>query len=153
MSEEPGFRIHLEQLEGYAFKVSFDWDDAPDLVMDEPPPLGQQQGPNAARLLAAAAANCLSASLLFCLSKDDPPAASLHVEATGSLARNEAGRLRVSGLAVRITMDEELSSSKKLKRCVDLFEDFCVVTASLREGIPVHVQVVDNTGKVVHEAG
>ncbi|HID50075.1 MAG TPA: OsmC family peroxiredoxin [Chromatiales bacterium] len=151
MSEEPAFTIHLEQLEDYAFTVRFDWDRAADLTMDEPSPLGQQQGPNAVRLLAAAAANCLSASLLFCLYKNEPPATGLRVEASGSLARNEQGRLRVSGLAVRIRMDEELSASQKLRRCLDLFEDFCVVTASLRDGIPVQVQVIDHSGKVVRE--
>lgn len=152
MKEERRFTIEMEHLEDYAFKVKFDWDSAADLLMDEPPPVGQQQGPNAVRLLAAAAANCLSASLLFCASKHDVSPASVRTEASGILGRNEQGRLRVAGLEVRITLTEALQESQRLGRCLDLFEDFCVVTTSLRQGIPVTVQVLDSSGAVLHEA-
>jgi hypothetical protein len=37
------------------------------------------------------------------------------------------------------------------ERCLGQFEDFCVVTESVRRGIPVAVTVVDALGKVVHE--
>jgi organic hydroperoxide reductase OsmC/OhrA len=118
--------------------------------MDEPPPLGERNGPNASRLLAAAAANCLSASLMFCLAKEEVPAENIRTEATCTLVRNEKKRLRIGRLDIRITAGEELLASKKLDRCMSLFEDFCVVTASLREGIPVAVEVVNEAGEVLH---
>ena len=150
MSEAGKFTIHLEQEEGYAFRVKFDIKKAADILMDEPPPLGERNGPNASRLLAAAAANCLSASLMFCLAKEEVPARSIKTEATCTLVRNDKKRLRIGQLDVRITAGEALLASKKLDRCMSLFEDFCVVTASLREGIPVSVEVLNEAGEVLH---
>jgi len=150
MSEAGQFTIHLEQEEGYAFRVKFDLKKAEDILMDEPPPLGERNGPNASRLLAAAAANCLSASLMYCLAKEEVPARSITSEATCTLVRNDKKRLRIGRLDVRITAGEAFLASKKLERCMSLFEDFCVVTASLREGIPVAVEVVNEAGEVLH---
>jgi hypothetical protein len=33
------------------------------------------------------------------------------------------------------------------------FEDFCVVTESVRHGIPVSVKVVDAAGRTLHDSG
>ncbi|MDJ0805789.1 MAG: OsmC family protein [Gammaproteobacteria bacterium] len=151
MSEAGKFTIHLEQEEGYAFRVKFDIKKADDILMDEPPPLGERNGPNASRLLAAAAANCLSASLMFCLAKEEVPAESVKTEATCTLVRNEKKRLRVGRLDIRITAGDELLQSKRLDRCMSLFEDFCVVTASIRDGIPVGVEVVNEAGELLHQ--
>ncbi|MEJ2591458.1 MAG: OsmC family protein [Candidatus Thiodiazotropha sp.] len=153
MTEEVGkFTIHLEQEEDYTFRVKFDLKKADDLIMDEPPPLGERNGPNASRLLAAATANCLSASLMFCLAKEEVPARAVRTEATCTLVRNDKKRLRVGRLDVRITAGDALLDSKKRDRCMNLFEDFCVVTASLRQGIPVGVEVYTEAGELVHKA-
>ncbi|KPJ87322.1 MAG: osmotically inducible protein OsmC [Gammaproteobacteria bacterium SG8_11] len=150
MEEQSRFTIHVEHLQNYEFNVKFDWDEAPDLLMDEPPPLGQQHGPNASRLLAAAVANCLSASLLFCLKKNEAPAQSVKTQVTCMLTRNEKQRLRIGGMEVQICADTDHFDATRLKRCLQMFEDFCVVTASIREGIPVSVKVVDQQGVLIH---
>jgi uncharacterized OsmC-like protein len=153
MTEEVGrFTIHLEQQEDYAFRVKFDLKKAEDIIMDEPPPLGERNGPNASRLLAAAAANCLSASLMFCMAKENVPSNEVTTEVTCTMVRNDKKRLRVGRLDVKITAGDELLSSKKSDRCLALFEDFCVVTASIREGIPVGVEVVNQAGELLHKA-
>lgn len=152
MSEEGRFTIRMEHLQDYEFKVKFDWEQAAEVLMDEPPPLGGKAGPNAARMLAAAAANCLSASLLYCVSKEDVPAGSVRTEATVRLVRNEQKRLRIGGMEVRLQVGGVLTESARMKRCLDLFEDFCVVSASLRAGIPIAVEVVDPAGTVLHRS-
>jgi organic hydroperoxide reductase OsmC/OhrA len=150
MTEPASFTIHLEQEQGFDFRVKFDWPDNPDLLLDEPEPLGNRHGPNAARLVAAAVGNCLSASLVFCLrSKFKQNPGPLRASVTGQLARNEQGRIRVGGLAVRIELAEEASVLQHLDRCMAQFEDFCVVTESIRHGIPVSVEVVDAAGRTI----
>ena len=47
--------------------------------------------------------------------------------------------------AVRIAV-EGLEDPSRAQRCLGLFEDFCVVTASVKQGIPVSVEVVDDKG-------
>jgi uncharacterized OsmC-like protein len=150
MSEEGRFTIHLEQQANYQMNIRFDWEKAVDLLVDEPPPLGEASGPNAARLVAAAAANCLSASLLFCLAKQEPPANSVRTEATAIMVRTENKRLRIGGMEVRLVISDELAGSNKFPRCKELFEDFCTVSASLRNGIPIKVSVEDEKGQVLH---
>ncbi len=149
MSEEGRFKIQLEQREGFQINVAFDWKRAPDLLMDEPPPLGEQQGPNASRLLAAAAANCLSASLLYCVFKDEPPANSLRAEAVCVMVRNEQKRLRVGRLEITLILSEAITQSPRFARCKDLFEDFCVVSASIRQGIPMRIRLQDEAGNLI----
>ncbi len=151
MSKEGEFTIEMEQLEGYEFRVRFDIESMGDIIMDEPEPLGAGQGPNPSRVLAAAAANCLSASLLYCVSKNDPPAGSIKTRATCLLSRNEKKRLRIGGMKVMLQVDGELEQAVRMKRCLDLFEDFCVVSASLREGFPIDVSVLGQTGETLYE--
>lgn len=155
MSEESStFTIHLEQERDYEFRVKFDWPDVPDLRVDEPAPLGASRGPNAARLVAAAVANCLSASLFFCLrDKFKQRPGPLRAEVTGRLERTDRGRLRIGGFDVAIHLAERTESLAHLDRCARQFEDFCVVTESIRRGIPVRVRVLDGDGRQVHEAG
>ena len=150
MSEEARFTLTLEHLEDYEFKVKFDKKILDDMIVDEPPPLGGLAGPNPSRLLAVSAANCLSASLLYCINRGDVPPASVTTEATVSIVRNEKKRLRVGRIDVSLQMSEQLSGAPKMKRCMSLFEDFCVVTDSIRKGIPIGIEVKDHTGEVIH---
>lgn len=152
MSEEGRFTIELQQQEGFQINVHFDWKRAADVLMDEPPPLGEQAGPNASRMLAAAAGNCLSASLLYCLFKEEPPDGCLRTEVTCIMVRNEKKRLRIGGMEVRLIVTEAVSGNPRFARCKDLFEDFCVVSASIRQGIPIKVSVLDADGSLLHSS-
>jgi uncharacterized OsmC-like protein len=143
------FTLTLTRQQDYQFNVQFDLAGVPDLQLDEPAPLGAGAGPNASRLLAAAVANCLSASLLFCLGKfkQDPQGLTAHV--TGKMVRNEKGRLRVGGIAVDIRLEQTV---ERLAHCAGQFEEFCVVTDSVRNGIPVSVRVLDAAGQLIHQS-
>jgi organic hydroperoxide reductase OsmC/OhrA len=102
-------------------------------------------GPNPARLLAASVGSCLAASLLFCMRKAHVEVEGMRTRVQGTLVRNERGRLRIGGLRVRLEPVLALELHDRVPRCLELFEDFCVVTASVRKGIPVDVDVVPVT--------
>lgn len=137
--------VRMEALDGYRFRVDFPGSGA-ELIMDEPEPLGEEAGPNASQALSAAMGNCLSASLLFCLRRMNVEPESLEAVVETHVGRNEEGRLRVqsSDVTLRVGLDPE--DRDRVGRCLDLFEDYCVVTGAVRQGIDVEVRVEDLEG-------
>lgn len=133
------FSISVERIAGYEFVVRFDKRHFEDLHLDEPAPLGSDSAPNASRLLAAAIGNCLSASLLFCMSKAKVELLGLSCDVRTELVRNENKRLRIG--RVGVTLRPRLADGASLDVCRDTFEDFCVVTQSVRDGIEVDVAI------------
>ena len=139
--EETTFNVKLDLEDGYRFVADFEQPGVAPLLMDEPPPLGEAFGPNAARVLAAAVGNCLSASALFCLRRARIDVLSMHTEVEATLTHNEAGRMRIGGIDVRIAPEVAEADVPRMQRCLDIFEDYCVVTESVRKGIDVGVGV------------
>lgn len=113
----------------------------PVLEIDEPAPLDEGRGPNAARVLAAAIGNCLAASLLYCLRRARIDVEGVDAAVEGAMVRNERGRLRISGVRVKLQPRVAPAHRDRMGRCLELFEDFCVVTQSVRDGIDVTVEV------------
>jgi organic hydroperoxide reductase OsmC/OhrA len=149
MSEQ-GFSITVEQESDYVFRVIFDETSAPDLLTDEPEPLGGGSGPNPSRLLVAAVANCMSASLLFALRKFKNAPGKLVTRATATLGRNQQNRLRVAKIDATIELPGDPDSYHSLDRILQQFEQFCVVTESVRHGVEVNVSVADSGGRLLH---
>ena len=135
--------VTLERRERYEFVVRADGL-APFLV-DEPPPLGEGHGPGPDTLLGSAIGSCLGSSLLFCAGKAHVPLDRLSVRVSVEKTRNERGRLRIGSIKVELAVDVALEHRERFERCRGLFEDYCVVTESVRNGIPVDV-AVRNTG-------
>lgn len=134
------FSLRVDQVEGFEFRVQFDKAQFAPLAMDEPPPLGRDSAPNAARILAAAVGNCLAASLVFCLKKANVAACGVAADVTVDIVRNETRRLRIGKICV--TLHTELPAQHPaLTECLSTFEDYCLVTQSVRKGIDVDVRV------------
>jgi len=131
----------VELLKDYEFRVKFDIENVGALIVDEPPPLGRSAGPNASRVLSAAVGNCLSASLLFCMRKARVEVNKLKTVVRTSLARNREGYWRVSHINVKIEPEINPEDALGFERCLEIFERYCVVTQSVREGIDVKVEV------------
>lgn len=143
-------RLRLEQVRDYEFRIVFEGTALDPLMTDEPPPLGAGTGPNPSRLLLAAIANCLSASLLFAMRKFRNQPGPLQADVIGTLGRNEAGRLRVQNVEVRLQLEATAENLQQLDRILSQFEAFCVVTESVRHGIAVDVRVLDGSGREIH---
>lgn len=149
MSIEQPIRVTLEQEEGYAFRIHFDDSALETLLSDETAPLGEGRGPNPSRILLAAIANCLSASLLFALRKYKNAPGPLRAEITATPMRNAEGRWRIPQAFVEIHLAEGGEAHAQLDRILGQFEEFCLVTQSVREGIDVEVTVKDMHGRVL----
>ena len=140
--------VSLKQQRDYQFTVVFSGG-VPDLLADEPAPLGEAQGPSPVQLLAAPVGNCLSDSLLFALRKYKQSPEPLSCEIEARVGRNDQGRTRVLSIDARLRLGVPADSLQHLDRVLDQFEEFCTVTQSVRSGIPVTVHVSDSDGNVL----
>lgn len=149
MSDPAQIRVTLEQEDDYAFRIRFDDTALEPLLGDEASPLGQDRGPNPARLLLASVANCLVASLLFALRKQHNAPGKLRAEITAIPMRNAEGRWRIPQAFVELQLPEGNEHYQHLERVLAQFEEFCIVTQSVRQGIDVEVTVKDAHGHVL----
>jgi len=144
--DQKKFNVSLELVENYLFKIDFG--DFGTFMTDEPEPLGSGEGPGPSALLGASVANCLAASLLFAIRKfkEDPGEVSATCE--GVIERLD-GRWKIVTLNVDVRLGANADTLSHIDRALEQFEDFCVVTQSVRQGIDVNVSVFDGGGEQV----
>ena len=63
----------------------------------------------------------------------------LNAEVSVTPGRSPEGRLRIQRVDVRILPTVTPEVRTRMSRCMEIYEDFCTVTQSVRQGIPVHV--------------
>ncbi len=150
MSASDELRLHISQAGDYAFRIEFEGTQLEALLTDEPAPLGHDEGPNPSRLLLAAIGNCMAASLVFALRKfkNQPGPITASVRATPE--RNAEGRWRIARAEIELRLAEPGENHAQLERILQQFEQFCVVTQSVREGVVVAARVLDGSGKQLH---
>lgn len=135
--------IELRLLENFLFEVDFG--EFGNIMTDEAPPVGGGEGPDPSMMVAAGVANCLAASLLFALRKykSDPKG----LRATVSIVTERVEKhLRITSLQVKLHLESEKQQLPGLDQALEQFEKFCVVTQSVRQGIPTSVEVFDAGG-------
>ena len=134
--------VVLERVEKYQFEVQFTGKSFANVRVDEGSPPGTDTAPNPSRMLAVAVGHCLSSSLLFCLERSHAETGPVTTRVRTTLARNDRGRWRIQGIDVEIAPEVHGPESEaKLARCREMFADFCIVTESVRHGVPVRVSV------------
>jgi uncharacterized OsmC-like protein len=61
----------------------------------------------------------------------------MRAEVKVEVVRNENRRLRIGRLSVVLNAGVAPGDEEKVKKAAEIFEDFCTITASVRQGIPV----------------
>jgi uncharacterized OsmC-like protein len=98
-------------------------------------------------MLCAAVGNCLSDSLLFAFRKFKQVPEPIQCVVTAEVGRNDDNRLRVLHMTAQIRMGVLAASLEQLSHVLEQFEEFCTVTQSVRQGIPIKVEVFDSAGQ------
>jgi len=142
---DAGPTIRITQVDAYVFTVDFGAA-LPALLTDEAPPIGGGTGPFPEQILISGVANCLCASLVFALGKFRQEARGVAAEAQCRVERNAGGRLRITGIDVRISLGAAAAEMPRIDRVLEQFERFCTVSESVKAGIPVSVSVTDGGG-------
>ncbi|MBA7641054.1 hypothetical protein ES703_48726 [subsurface metagenome] len=132
------------------FKVNFGYNKLKELFIDETlNEKSQIWGPDAAQLLAMALLGCLNASFLFCLNKRNLTVDDLEAHAEVSFKKIEKGYIRVDKIDVKIVpKSNDHDTLKRINQCIKkmkndkmFFEETCIITASVREGINIDVNI------------
>ena len=131
----------LRLIDGYQFNVESDVEYIPNFLVDETKPDGEGMGPNPTRLLSAAVGHCMSSSLIFCLKKARVRINDLQTKVTTNLYRNDQKRLRIKSIDIEIQLEVNEEDKQRVPRCLKLFEDYCTVTQSIRNGVEVNVNM------------
>jgi len=147
---EKTITVYLQQQSDYRFEIHFD-DNMPVLTSDEPVPLGTGTGPSPVQLLCAAVGNCLSDSLLFAFRKFKQTPEPIQCEVQAQVGRNEQGRIRVLKIAAKLKLGVAGAQLEQAERVLSQFEEFCTVTQSVGQGIPIHTRVLDVHGVVLKD--
>jgi uncharacterized OsmC-like protein len=140
--------VELRQRSKYQFDIEFS-EGLPQLMTDEPLPLGEGKGPTPVQLLAAAVGNCLSDALYFALTKFKQSPEPIHTVVHAEVGRNSEGRMRVLRMDAKLHLGVEAHQLEHLERVLSQFEEFCTVTQSVGQGIPIHTRVLDAQGLIL----
>lgn len=147
---EKTITVELRQRSNYQFDIEFN-EGIPQLMSDEPAPLGEGKGPSPVQMLAASVGNCLSDSLFFALAKFKQKPEPINTTVNAMVGRNAEGRMRVLHIEAKIHLGVEASKLEHLDRALEQFQEFCTVTQSVGQGIPIHIRVMDATGLILKD--
>jgi organic hydroperoxide reductase OsmC/OhrA len=143
MSDEMKTKVGLTLEEEMIFKCDLGEMKVKDCYIDESHKEEVNMlGPNPSRMLGVAVLGCLSASFIFCLKKREFSLDNLKAEAEVTVARNNKGFWRVKKIDVNINTEiNDPDIRKRADQCKKMFEQYCIVTQAVREGIDVEVNL------------
>ena len=130
--------VELAQVQKFEFRASFPGTKYLGLTVDEPGPAGGDAGPNPTRALCLAVGHCMSSTLTSTCERAHVRIRPIWTTVRATTGRNDKGRWRVQQLEVEIDtgpLDE--ADRPAFDHCVEIFPDYCTVSGSVRQGIPI----------------
>ncbi|MFX1532097.1 MAG: OsmC family protein [Promethearchaeota archaeon] len=143
MSNELKSKVGLHQEEEMIFKCDLGNLRMDNLYIDESNKKKNEKiGPSPTKLLGLSVLGCLAASFSFCLQKKDFSLSELEGKAEVTIARNEKAFWRVK--KIDIELNPKINTPDMRKRadqCRKFFEQYCIISESLRTGFEVNVKL------------
>jgi len=140
-------KISVEWLEDLTFKLNFENPALSEIFIDETHDVESPEavGPDPSKLLLAAVMGCLNVSFAFCLKKARVPLQGMKAIGELTSVRNEKGFWRVSKIDIDLTPEIRIEKGiPRMEKCMEIFHDYCTITQSVRQGIPVNVTINKN---------
>lgn len=142
MSDEIKTHLKLKWESDLIFKMDMGKVKTGNFLIDDTNLGADKVGPNPSRLLASAVMGCMSASLLYCMGKRDQSFEGFEAEGEIITFKNEKNLWRVKEINIKMTpKTNDEAVIKRLKQCEKMFEEYCVITQSVREGITVNLEI------------
>ena len=143
MPNELKTRVGLRQEEEMIFNCDLGDIKMENLYIDEKHNKETEKiGPSPAKLLALSVLGCLAASFSFCLQKKNIFLSDLSGQAEVTIARNDKGFWRVKKIDVKINPKIDTPElRKRADQCTKFFEQYCIISESLRDGIEVNLNL------------
>ncbi|MBD3254334.1 MAG: hypothetical protein GF383_04535 [Candidatus Lokiarchaeota archaeon] len=150
MVREENATIDMVLEEDLIFKSTFSYKKLQSLYIDENiEKKDDLWGPDAAQLLGMAVTGCLCASFVFCLSKRGLSVDNLDAHAEVSFRKTDKNYTRIKDIKVKLVPKANNKDTlKRIKQCMKeikgehmFFEETCIITPSVRDGIDIKVDV------------
>lgn len=113
-----------------------------DFSIDEPGSFhGTDLGPSAVEYLLIGIGGCLGTTFVYCLRKNNIELETFEVVVDGKVSHTGPQmRLRLENVDVDLKFTpKEASSDVEINRCIKEFTQYCIVTNSIANGLPISV--------------
>jgi len=133
-------KVFLDYTKDLLFKASAR--NFKDFNVDEPASFhGTDLGPSAVEYLLIGIGGCLGTTFIYCLQKNNIELETFEVVVDGTLSHTGPKMLlRLAKVDVNLKFTpKEVNSDEEINRCMKEFTEYCVVTNSIANGLPINV--------------
>jgi len=133
-------KVSLNYTENLHFKASARQFN--DFSVDEPTPFhGMDLGPSSVEYVLIGIGGCLGTSFIYCLQKRNIKMKSVEIVVDGKLSHvGPKMLLRLTKVDAEIKFKpEENASSEDIFECIKNFREYCIVSNSIVDGLPINV--------------